>query len=78
MFTYKNQFLGDKFEIVGFFVAVFTKYFQSSVILKTPMIASNKKTHQNLPGHNQLLFKKRFEVNKTQKFSCEKIKYLGN
>ena len=41
------------------------------------MIASEK-SHQNLSDYNQFLFKKRFEVNKKQIFSSEKMRNSGN
>ena len=51
---------------------IFSKYFQSSVILYIPMIASEK-SHQNLLDRNQFLLQKRFDVNKKPIFSGEKI-----
>ena len=45
-----------------FAVFFLSKYFQSSVILQIPMIASEK-SHQNLSDYSQFRLKKRFEVN---------------
>ena len=50
-----------------FFLQFFSKYFQSSVILKIPMIASEK-SHQNLSDNKQFLFQKRYEVYKKQNY----------
>ena len=38
----------------------------------------SEKSHQNLSDCNQFLLKKRFEVDKKQKFSSEKMKISGN
>ena len=37
-----------------------------------------KKTHQYISDYGQLLFKKRFEVNKKHIFSSEKMRSSGN
>ena len=37
----------------------------------------SEKSHQNLSDYNQLLVKKRFEVNKKHIFSSEKIRNSG-
>ena len=42
------------------------------------MIASEKKTHQNLSDYNQFLFTKRFEVIKKQIFPSEEMRNSGN
>ena len=39
---------------------------------------SSEKSHTNLSDYNQFLFKKRFEVNKKQIFSSEKMGNSGN
>ena len=50
-----------------YFAVFFSKYFQSSVILKMSMIESEN-TYQDLSDYNQFLLKKRFEVNKLTDF----------
>ena len=37
-----------------------------------------EKSYQNLSDYNQCLIKKRFEANKTQILSSEKMRNLGN
>ena len=46
------------------------------MIFQIPMIASEK-LHQNLTDYYQFLFKNRYEVNKKQIFSSEKMTNSG-
>ena len=55
----------------------FSKCFQSSVILKILMIASEKTQH-NLSDSNHFLLKKRFDVKEKQIFPSEKLRNSGN
>ena len=74
VFIYKNQIIDEKCK--DFFAVIF-KYFQSSVIVKISMVASEK-SRKNISDYNLFLFKKSFEVNNKQFFSCEKRTHSSN
>ena len=65
-----------KIKKIRLFFAVFFEILTNPVILKIPLIISEK-THQNLSDYNHFIFKNRFEVN-NKLFSSEKLRYSGN
>ena len=56
---------------LGLFFAVIFNYFEILVILKIPMIASEK-SHENLSDYNQFWMKKTFDVNINSFFLVKK------
>ena len=51
----------------NFFLQFFSKHFLNSLVLKIPMIASEK-SNQDLSDYNQILFIKKFDVKKITDF----------